>query len=210
VLFIAKPPFLFGNAEETATPIALPDEMAVQGAFETELEVIDEALNQLDATSTANASREAFLRFTGVVAGILGAIFVAFALISIKKLSKKAHILEIVSYFHWMAVPLSILAGWMMPSELEPFPWILPRDPVTWILLLTAAICGVLGQVSLSFALQLEKVSKAATMNYVQVAFAFLGEWIVWGVIPNAWSFLGAAIVILCTGIVTFIKIHQK
>ena len=236
VMFIARPSFLFGAQSNTISDVLiLPEDMAMSGIVESQdqsfpnatirlnmnpsFKLSGELLNAtLNSTMGNNSTlivteplgmSDELLRLSGLISGILGAIFVASAFVAIRKLSNKAHSYHVVSYFHWVAVPFALLLAPCLPSWLEPLPWILPSQLRTWILIMITTMAGVAGQLLLSKALQTEKASKAASMNYFQVVFAFLAEWLFWGVIPNGMSILGASIVIGCTIAVAMFKIKK-
>jgi hypothetical protein len=46
-------------------------------------------------------------------------------------------------------------------------------------------------------------------MNYAQIVFAFLGEWICWGLVPSGMSLFGSLIVIACMVTVTLYKLKK-
>ena len=51
-----------------------------------------------------------------------------------------------------------------------------------------------------SKALTLETAGKVASMTYIQILFAFVSEWIIWGVLPTLTSFFGTLLV--CSSLV--------
>ena len=62
-----------------------------------------------------------------------------------------------------------------------------------------------------SKALTIEAAGRVANMSYVQILFAFVFEWMVWGVLPSLTSFLGTCLV-CCSLVITaiFAKPKQK
>jgi drug/metabolite transporter (DMT)-like permease len=210
ILFIAKPPFLFGSRNKgTVDPIILPDDTMLPGIIDTEFE---ESLNSTmvmgDMAATAFSEPiwghnqthfngtvwsysqapppepafvipQEILRLSGVVTGVLSAAFAASAMISIRKLNKMgAHMFQIVSYFHWVAIPYSLIVAPLLPKWIEPLPWILPTKVSTWALILVVSVSGIMSQLCLSQALKIEKAGKVASISYMQVIFAFIGEFV--------------------------------
>jgi drug/metabolite transporter (DMT)-like permease len=68
-----------------------------------------------------------------------------------------------------------------------------------WVLLVAMGVFGFILQFLLTAGLQLDKSSKATSMLYVQIIFALVFDWGIWGVIPGAWSMFGGAIVTVST-----------
>ncbi|KAI8924168.1 hypothetical protein BC831DRAFT_513565 [Entophlyctis helioformis] len=146
-------------------------------------------------------------RLTGVLAGLLSAVFVASAIISIRKLaSKGAHAYHIINYFHVISIMLCVPLAPLLPESIEPHRWIMPSHLHTWILLTSTALTGVAGQLLQNWGLARESAARASTMTYAQAVVAFFAEWIVWGVVPHWMSLLGGLVVVACVAFVAFFK----
>ena len=218
VIFIARPPILFGPVSHQDgaidDSIMLPDARSIPAiVFESEnsdnslnstylnnntlpIGYTNQTLNQTISTNVSNDSIGSdLIRLFGIVMGLSAALCAAFAFIVIRKLKGKTDPLHVIFYFHWVLVPLSLFFGPFMPSWIDSSPWIIPKLASTWALVLTATILGTLGQIFLTKALQTETAGKAASMNYIQVIFAFTLEWLFWGAVPSALSLFGAALI---------------
>src|SRR5690606_20181498 len=119
-----------------------------------------------------------FLAFEGVVlvkgfdprvslfelsAGVLAAVFSAFAYNFVRELNDSDHPLVVVMYFPVVTLPLItpfVIAGWVTPSFAD-WPWVLAIGVFTQ-----------LAQVHMTHAYQLEKASRVAILNYVGLIFA--------------------------------------
>lgn len=79
---------------------------------------------------------------------------------------------------------LPFAGGWVWPAGLE------------WLWLLGAGGATQLGQLALTRGLHLEEAGRAMSVGYLQVVFAFAWGALVFGTVPDAWSLLGAALIV--------------
>ena len=125
-----------------------------------------------------------------VLIGLAGALFTAVAYVSVRQLRGSEHPLVIVFYFPLVAVPLSLP--------------LVALDPV-WptagelIWLLGVGVFTQLGQVSLTRGLMALPAARATAISYVQVVFAGLWGWLLFGEAVDGWTIAGAALVLLAT-----------
>jgi drug/metabolite transporter (DMT)-like permease len=138
--------------------------------------------------------------------GLSAAFCAASSFIVIRKLKDRVDPLHIILYYHWVLVPLGIILGACIPSWMDSAKWIIPQNISTWALVLAATICGVCGQVFMTKALQTETAGKAASINNIQVIFAFTLEFLIWGAIPTALSLFGASIIVTSLACATIYK----
>lgn len=136
------------------------------------------------------------LRVFGIIMGLSAAFCAASSFIVIRKLKDRVNPLHVIFYFHWVLVPLAVILGPFIPSWMDSATWIIPQNISTWALVLTGTTFGTLGQIFLTKALQTETAAKAASINNIQVIFAFTLEFLLWGAIPTALSVFGASIII--------------
>ncbi|KAI8823174.1 uncharacterized protein EV422DRAFT_394630 [Fimicolochytrium jonesii] len=211
VLFIARPPFLFGSTP-TST-LDTPDDILAGGGgtddiSSSEIAAAEDMLSLTNTTSriliTSPAPAQSFL---GIMVGLTGALIGASVFIIVRKLCGRATPLHIVSCLSLVSIPLSVLAGLVMPATT---PWIVPRDPLTWMFLLVISGSAYGGQLCTTKSLQLESAGRAASMNYVQVIIAFVAEWIIWDKIPTMSSLIGGSIVGSSIVIITVSKLKKK
>ena len=87
------------------------------------------------------------------------------------------------------------LVGSLALMPLMPFVWVRPD---WWQLLIAAAvgIFGIAGQTIVVFALRYARASVLAPFTYTQLVWAAILGFLVFGEIPDGWTFVGAAIII--------------
>jgi drug/metabolite transporter (DMT)-like permease len=124
-----------------------------------------------------------------IVAAIGGAILSSCAYVIVRKLGATEHPLVIVLYFPLVALPVSF------PGLLEHFVW--PRG-VEWLWLLMVGVSTQVGQVSITRALSLDAASRTAAYSYVHVPLAALWGALFFDAWPNAYSALGALLILTC------------
>ncbi|HIG73386.1 MAG TPA: DMT family transporter, partial [Bacteroidetes bacterium] len=106
----------------------------------------------------------------------------------VRKLRETDHPLVIVLSLAWVgalgSAPFVLLGGWTWPSG------------TAWALLLGIGLATQIGQVYLTKSLHLLPAGRATAIGYVQIVFAFGLGVVFFGTIPNAWSLLGAGLVL--------------
>jgi len=87
------------------------------------------------------------------------------------------------------------LVGSLALMPLIPFVWVRPDG---WQLLIAAGvgIFGMAGQTIVVFALRYARASVLAPFTYTQLVWAAILGFLVFGEIPDGWTFVGAAIII--------------
>lgn len=125
-----------------------------------------------------------------VLIALGGALFTALAYVSVRSLGTSEHPLVIVFYFPLVALPLSlplVLLNPVLPNLTE----------LLW--LIGVGVFTQLGQVYLTRGLTALPAAQATAISYVQVAFAGLGGWVVFGESIDGWTVAGAALVLGAT-----------
>jgi drug/metabolite transporter (DMT)-like permease len=130
----------------------------------------------------------------GIAAALGGATCFAVAQVTIRQLSRSEHWLVIVFYLPLVSVPLAI--PWAALS------WVTPT-PTEWLLLLAIGIATQLGQVLMTAGLAQERAGKASSIGYLQVVFAVIWQIAVFDTVPPWPTFVGAAIILTGTAVVT-------
>lgn len=125
-----------------------------------------------------------------VLIAIGGALFTALAYVSVRSLGSSEHPLVIVFYFPLVALPMSLPL-----VALDP---VLPT-PVELLWLVGVGIFTQLGQVALTRGLTALPAAQATAISYVQVAFAGLWGWLVFGEGLDGWTVAGAGLVLAAT-----------
>jgi drug/metabolite transporter (DMT)-like permease len=125
-----------------------------------------------------------------VLIAVAGAFCTALAYVSVRTLARSEHPLVIVFYFPLVAIPLSlplVLLNPVRPTAVE----------LLW--LLGVGVFTQLGQVLLTSGLAALPAARATAISYVQVVFAGLWGWLVFGESVDAWTVAGAGLVLAAT-----------
>lgn len=86
------------------------------------------------------------------------------------------------------------LVGMLAASALVPFWWETPA-PRTWLIFVLVGALGAAGHLMMIMALQRAEASRVSPYTYVQLLWAMLASFLVFGDVPSAWTVLGALIV---------------
>lgn len=123
-----------------------------------------------------------------LTAALLGAFGAALAYVLVRKLNETEDPSVIIFYFPFFAFPFAlILLG-------DDFVWPQGGD---WLILLLVGVFTQLGQIGLTKAMQTESAGKATAYSYVQVVFAAVLGWLIFGELPSIWTYLGAGLIVL-------------
>jgi drug/metabolite transporter (DMT)-like permease len=123
----------------------------------------------------------------GVAAALGGVTCSSIAYVTVRKLARSEHPLVIVFYFPLIATPLAL--PWMIVSFQMP-------QPTDWLLLVAIGVVTQVGQVFLTQALAIERAGRAASIGYLQVAFAMIWQLLVFGDWPTSWTLAGASLIL--------------
>jgi drug/metabolite transporter (DMT)-like permease len=137
-----------------------------------------------------NLAQGASLPTLPVAIALLGALSTAIAYVSVRSLRHSEHPLVIVFYFPLVALVLSLPPVLLNP--VLPTPW-----ELLW--LLGVGLCTQLGQVTLTRGLTALPAARATAISYVQVAFAVLWGWLLFGERLDGATLAGAALVLGAT-----------
>ena len=125
-----------------------------------------------------------------VLIAVGGALFTSLAYVSVRSLGNSEHPLVIVFYFPLVALPLSLPL-----VALDP---VVPTaSELLW--LIGVGVFTQLGQVSLTRGLTALPAAQATAISYVQVVFAGLWGWVIFGETIDGWTVAGAALVLAAT-----------
>lgn len=123
-----------------------------------------------------------------LAAALLGAFGAALAYVLVRKLNETEDPSVIIFYFPFFAFPFAlILLG-------DDFVWPQGSD---WLILLLVGVFTQLGQIGLTKAMQTETAGKATAYSYVQVVFAAVLGWLIFGELPSIWTYFGAGLIVL-------------
>jgi drug/metabolite transporter (DMT)-like permease len=122
-----------------------------------------------------------------IIIAVSGALFSATAYVTVRMLRGADDALVIVFYFPVVTVPLVLpfaIAGWVAPT-----PW-------EWLVLLGIGVTTQIAQVYMTRGLQLEPTGRATAVGYLQIVFAGIWGVLLLGERPDAWSVLGAMVIV--------------
>ena len=126
----------------------------------------------------------------GVLVALLGAVLSAGAYVTARRLTRTNDPLVIVFFF-----ALVTLVG-ATPLVVPVF--VMPRGH-EWLLLLGVGVATQGGQVFVTRALKLEKAGRAMAVGYLQIVFAALWGLLWFSEVPDAWTGVGALVIVLST-----------
>jgi drug/metabolite transporter (DMT)-like permease len=118
---------------------------------------------------------------------VAAAFMVAVISIQLRQIGRTESAGTTVFWFSVMtAVPLGAL--WLFDIR--------AHDLVTWAILAGIGIVGGVGQIALTAALRYAPVSTAVPMDYSSLIWATLYGWLIFGVWPTPYTWLGAPVII--------------
>ena len=147
-------------------------------------------LGWLGVLLVAQPTASAALPATWVLVAVAGALLTAVAYVSVRRLAESEHPAVIIFYFPLVAVPMSlplVLLEPVLPTPGE-LPWLVAVGVFTQV-----------GQVGLTRALTLLPAARATAISYVQVGFAALWGWWIFGESINLPTAIGAVLILIAT-----------
>jgi len=127
------------------------------------------------------------LPWFSVSIALAGAFGSAIAYVLVRHLSPHEDASVIIFYFPLVALPLSVV---LLGDQ-----FVMP-DTESLVLLLLVGIFTQVGQLGLTHAMRHEAAGKAAAYSYVQVIFAVLLGWAVFGEVPALWTWVGGGLIV--------------
>lgn len=123
-----------------------------------------------------------------VMAGLGGALGSGIAYTMVRKLVATEHPSVIVLYFPLVCVPGTLLLGG------ADFVW--PTATGWWVLLGVGCFTQI-GQLALTKAMQRDAASRVTSLSYVQIIFAAVLGWWIFGEMPTQATLLGGGLILL-------------
>lgn len=130
----------------------------------------------------------------GAVCAFLSTMFTALAMIFVRRLTETERTSTIVTWFSASASVFALLTfpvGWVIPD----WAWIIPDWHTAGLLVMTGLLGGV-GQILMTQSYRFADASTIAPFDYVNMIWAALLGWFLFGDAPAAEVLIGAAIVI--------------
>lgn len=131
------------------------------------------------------------------IMGLLGGLGAGAAYTMVRKLSQKG---ERKSYIVFFFSAFSSLA--VLPFVLYYY---VPMSPLQLIYLVLAGVSAAVGQFSITAAYSYAPARDISVYDYTQVIFSTLMSFIVFGTLPDGWSFVGYGVICSAT-VIMFIK----
>ena len=147
-------------------------------------------LGWLGVLLVAQPTATSALPATWVLVAMAGALLTAVAYVSVRSLAESEHPAVIIFYFPLVAVPMSlplVLLDPVLPTAGE----------LLW--LLGVGVFTQVGQVGLTRALSQLPAARATAISYVQVGFAALWGWWLFGEAIDLPTAIGAGLILIAT-----------
>ena len=123
----------------------------------------------------------------GALVALTNALTVALSILLVRRLSNSESPLMILTQFAiWSTLLLAVPAIWV---------WRWP-DAWGWVLAVGVSASATIGQYFWVQAFKAGEMSAVAPFEYLRLPFAVFMGWLIWGQMPEIWTYLGAAIVI--------------
>ena len=119
---------------------------------------------------------------------LLGTVCYAASVVTVRMLAQRDSAQALVFWFLGMVAVGAGLLAW--PE------WVPLRAADAW-LLAGVAVSGTLGQVALTHAFRLGEASLIAPLEYTALVWVVLLDVVLWGVLPDGMTWLGAAIIVV-------------
>jgi drug/metabolite transporter (DMT)-like permease len=123
----------------------------------------------------------------GVLVALASAIFSAFALMFLRKMSGGEHAITITFYFSltfMMCSALTALRGWPMPTQEQ------------WLLIVGAGLFGVFGQVLMTYSYRYAEASTIAPLDYSNMIMSIVLGYVFFDEIPTLAVWIGAPLIL--------------
>jgi drug/metabolite transporter (DMT)-like permease len=123
----------------------------------------------------------------GALIALLNAMTVALSILLVRRLSDSETPLMILTQFAiWSTLLLAVPAIWV---------WKWPNG-WGWVLAVSVSASATVGQYFWVQAFKAGEMSAVAPFEYLRLPFAVFMGWLIWGQMPEIWTYVGAAIVI--------------
>jgi drug/metabolite transporter (DMT)-like permease len=132
---------------------------------------------------------ERALDTTAVVLCLISAFFAAASYVTIRSIRKDPPLL-VVFYFSSVTVVLGapiVALGFTPPTLMEA------------LIVLGVGVATHVGQLWITWAFRLERAGRVSAVGYLQIVFAAGWGWLLFSEVPDAWTWVGAAVITLAT-----------
>ena len=181
VTIVARPSILFGTTDTkrvTLTTIQLSNNTGDNHNYNTNNELV---------------------YLIGVLYALLGAIFLALYFALVRKLINVNGIHSAVTVFYPTLMGLIVCILLIVIGKESVY---LPQNKSEVFVLSSIGVYSILALTCLTFALRVENATIVNLIRNLDVIYAFLLQYGVFGIKPNAWNLTGGAIILFATSIV--------
>ncbi|KAL7747001.1 hypothetical protein RI367_007614 [Sorochytrium milnesiophthora] len=141
--------------------------------------------------------------------GVLSAFVGAMALICLRKIGSRVGLLQILTTFSLVSAVLSVPSSLVLNGTANVLS-VLPSSVSEGLLLFGAVpVTSLMGQLCVSRALQCETAAKCSSMNFLQIVFSFLLEYLIVHKVPHLSDYVGGGIIVACVLIVSAAKLRK-
>ncbi len=124
----------------------------------------------------------------GALVGLTSAVFVAIVAIQLRQIGKVDLPVTTVFWFSTLSmIPLTLVYPFFAQAH----------DATTFGILIAMGLFGGLGQIAFTAALKYAPVSTVMPMDYSALIWATLYGWLLFGVLPTPWTWVGAPVIVL-------------
>jgi drug/metabolite transporter (DMT)-like permease len=126
---------------------------------------------------------------TAAALGLVSAVFAAGSYVTIRAIRRDPPVL-VVLYFSAVTVLLClpiVWGGWVGVSLVDV------------LLLIGIGVATHVGQVCITWAFRLERAGAVSAVGYLQIVFAAAWGWLLFGEVPDGWTWLGAGVIVAAT-----------
>ena len=132
---------------------------------------------------------ERALDTTAVLLGLVSALFAAVSYVTIRSIRHDPPLL-VVFYF----AAITVLLG----APIVALDFVRPT-PLEVLIVLGVGVATHVGQLWITWAFRLERAGRASAVGYLQIVFAAGWGWLLFSEIPDALTWIGAAIITVAT-----------
>lgn len=123
------------------------------------------------------------------ILALLSGIFAAIAIVEMRILSKKDAALQMLFYYYG--------AGLITGAIYAAFEWKLPTTSDLWLDLILVGVFGTLYQFFATLTYKTAPVRLMSPLLFAAVIFGGLFDWLFWGIVPDALTYIGGSLIVL-------------
>jgi drug/metabolite transporter (DMT)-like permease len=110
-------------------------------------------------------------------------------------------------------ITMHFYTGWigtLLATVALPFVWEMPADWTVWLQLLIMGVLASIGHFLLILAYGRAPAATLTPYMYAQIGFGVLGGWVVFGHLPDQWTFVGMGLIALCGALGAWLTVRES